>query len=262
MNQKTAVYISNSKEDKALVSRADDIVTLCSVRNKPCFLGFLNERDAYILKEYLSWNSENIYFFGGYNNAKRTFLCCSNYGVDEDDYPIKAVYFKFRTVDKLSHRDFLGSLMALGIDRSCVGDILVGEGYAVCYVKSEIYDFVTSQIFKIGKVGINIIPKEKCNFTFEEKTEELFYTVSSLRLDVIVSAITGLSRNKTNDFIISGKVFVNYQANQNFSHKISQGDILTVRGFGKYIIKELAGETKKGRLRIIIEHFRQECYIC
>lgn len=250
------MFISDSKDDKVLLSRVDDTVSLCSVRNKPCFLGFLNEREAYIIKDYLSWNSENIYFYGGHENAKRTILCCSNFDVSEEEYPIKAVYFKFRTVDKLSHRDFLGALMSLGIERDCVGDIMVGDGYAVCYVKSDIYDFVTSQLFKIGRVGVNIIPKEQCKIAFEEKTEVLTFTVSSLRLDVIVSAITGFSRNKTNTFILSGKVFVNYIENQNFSHKINSGDILTVRGFGKYIIKELVGETKKGRLRIIIEHLR------
>lgn len=250
------MFTSNSKEDCVLFSRADDIIALSSVRGKPCFLGFLNEREAFLLKEYLSWNSDNIHFYGGYDNAKRTMLCCCDYAVDYDDFPVKAVYFKFRTVDKLSHRDFLGALMSLGIERNCIGDILVGEGYAACYVKSEIYDFITSQIFKIGNIGVNIISKEKCNISFEEKTELNTYIVSSMRLDVIVAAVTGLSRSKTNTVILSGKVFVNYCENQNFSALINENDILTIRGYGKFIIKDLAGETKKGRLKIIIEHFR------
>jgi len=250
------VYTSNSKEDKVLLSRVDDVVTLCSVRNKPCFLGFLNEREAYIVKEYLSWNADNTYFYGGYDNAKRVFLCCSNSSVTEEEYPIKVVCFKFRAVDKLSHRDFLGALMSLGLERSCVGDIIVNDGYAVCYVKTEVYDFVTSQLFKIGRVGVKIIPQKDCKITFDEKTEEITVNISSMRLDVIVSAITGFSRSKTNEFILLGKVFVNYSETQNFSYKTEIGDILTLRGFGKYVIKELAGETKKGRLRIIIEHLR------
>lgn len=250
------MFISNSKEDRALLSRADDVVTLSAVRGKPCFLGFLNEREAYILKDYLSWNSENTYFFGGYDNAKRTMLCCCDYDVSVEEYPIKAVYFKFRAVDKLSHRDFLGALMSLGVERSCVGDILVDEGYAVCFVKAEVYEFVTSQIFKIGKVGVSLTTKDKCKISFEEKTEDLSFIISSLRLDVITSSITNLSRSKTNSLILSGKVFVNYQENKNYSYKLTIGDIISIRGYGKYIIKELTGETKKGRLKIIIEHFR------
>ena len=132
------MYTSNSKEDNLFLSRADDVVALSSMRKKPCFFGFLNEMESYILQEYLSWNSENIYFYGGYESAKRVMLCCSENHITEDDFPVKAVYFKYRTADKLSHRDFLGALMSLGIERSCVGDILVGEGYAVCYALKQL----------------------------------------------------------------------------------------------------------------------------
>lgn len=250
------MFISDSKEDKALLSRADDIVSISTVRGRPCFLGFLNEREAYILKNYLSWNSDNITFYGGYDDAKRTVLCCCNHHINKEEFPVKAVYFKYRTVDKLTHRDFLGALMSLGIQRHCVGDILVGDGYCVCYVSSEIYDFVVTQITKIGKVGVTIVKKSDCKVSFKQDICELLYTVSSMRLDVVVAAITGESRTKTASIISSGLVFVNYLENKNFSYKMVIGDILTIRGNGKFIIKEIKGVTKKGRLKLLVEHFR------
>lgn len=248
------MFTSDNKEDKVLFSRADDIVELSSVRNKPCFLGFLNEREEYILRKYLDWNRDDIYFFGGYENSQRKMICCCNYPVENDEFPIKAIYFKYRKVDCLSHRDFLGALISLGIDRSCIGDILVGEGTAVCYVKEEVYDYIVSQISRIGRTGVTIT--DKITVKHEKNNELVEYNVSSVRMDVVVSAITGLSRSRTNEEILSGKVFINYCENKNFSYNLVVGDVLTIRGKGKFIFKEIIGVTKKKRLKILIEQYR------
>lgn len=250
------VFTSDNKEYKTLISRADDVVNLSLLRHKPCFFGFLNEREEYILKNYLFHSPANITFYGGYDGAERKMLCSFEYNIKNSDFPISEVYFEFRKYDKLSHRDFLGSLMALGIERSCVGDIIVNDGCAVCYVKDEVFEYIKLQISKIGRVGVKISSKDKCNISFKKETEEKVFTVSSLRLDVVVAGITGLSREKTASLILSGKVFCNYEENHNVSHKLDFGDILTIRGNGKFIIKRFLGETKKGRLKLLIEHYR------
>ena len=248
-------FISNN-DDKSLISRVENIIELSLTRHKPCFLGFLNERESYIVQNYFSYCSEYIHFFGGYDNAQRTYLCYSENSVSQEEYPIKAIYYQFRKVDKLSHRDLLGALIGLGIERSCIGDIIVCDGYAVCYVKEEIYDFVLNQLDKVGRAGVKVVDEKSCKITYMDNKEELFVTLTSLRLDVIVAALTGLSREKTKDIIMSQKVFTNYVENQNVSYKLNVCDILSTRGKGKYIIKESMGVTKKGRLKILVEHFR------
>ncbi len=249
------MFISD-KEDKKLISRADDAVRLSSLRHSPVFLGFLNEKEQYILKDYLTWYSGELAFWGGYEYSARNIASFCEYEVERCDYPVEAVCFKYRKTDKLSHRDFLGSLMGLGIERSSVGDIIVGEGQAVCYIKSEIADYVKSQIFKIGRVGVTIIPESECSVSYEKNTEELSIIVSSMRLDAVAAALTGLSRGKTSQLILSGRTAVNYSEVKNVSHFLKENDILTIRGSGKYIIKEQSGLTKKGRLKLIVEHYR------
>ncbi|MBQ5398840.1 MAG: hypothetical protein IIU14_05310 [Ruminococcus sp.] len=254
-SSKTAVYTSD-KEDRELLSRVDDAVRLSSLRHSPTFLGFLNEREQYIIKEYFSNSECNLSFFGGYDGSKRNIAAFSEYELDPRDYPLKGVYFKFRKTDKLSHRDFLGALMGLGIERSSVGDIVINEGQAVCFVKSELYDYIVSQILKIGRVGVRIVKADECSLIFEDNIEELSVIVSSMRLDAVAAALTGLSRAKTAQLILSGSVAVNYLEAKNVSCILKENDILSIRKCGKFVIKKQSGLTKKGRLKIIIEHYR------
>jgi RNA-binding protein YlmH len=249
------VYTSDNKEDKLLIAKAFDVVSLSQTRHKPCFMGFLNEREAYILKEQMSAFGYDVIFYGGYDDALRTMMCAYEGDTSEISFPIEPVYFKFRESDQLSHRDFLGALMGIGIERSCVGDIVVNNGCAVCYLKSDIAEFVKSQIFKVGRPGVKITDKKPKNLVIANSFDEKVITVSSMRLDVLVASLTGLSREKTAELIMSGKAFYNYSQTQNVSLKISDG-ILSIRGYGKFIIENQIGFTKKGRIKLLIKHFR------
>ena len=145
--------------------------------------------------------------------------------------------------------------MNLGIERSCIGDIVVNEGKAVCFVKDEIKDYIVSQISKVGRVGVRIVDGISLDIDFTDSIEKLSLIVSSMRLDAIVAAITKLSREKSANTILSGKVLTNYSENKNVSHQLKTDDILTIRGYGKFVIKEQTGFTKKDRLKIVINHY-------
>ncbi|MGN1130649.1 MAG: YlmH/Sll1252 family protein [Ruminococcus sp.] len=218
-------------------------------------MGFLNEREAYIIKNHLNLSETNITFYGGYDNASRTVLCSSIDDIDNDDFPIKPVYFIFRSCDVLSHRDFLGALINLGIERSCIGDIIVNNGCAVVFVKSDVYNYVVSQVSKIGRIGVKIVNSKPNNLAIKQDFEDLQLLVSSMRLDVIVASLTNLSRQRTSEMILSGKVFCNYLQTQNVSHKVIDNDIVSIRGYGKYIVEGQIGLSKKGRIKLSIKHF-------
>ncbi len=247
---------TSDKEDNNLFSRADDALNLSQTRHKPCFLGFLNEREQYIISEKFRFANDRIVFFGGYDNAVRKIMCACDYDVDYEEYPIVKLCYKFRKEDNLSHRDFLGSLMGLGIERSCIGDIIVGEKFAAVFVKAEVGEYIKSQLIKIGRTGVRLVSDNECELSYEPETEVLNLIVTSMRLDAVVAAITKLSRAKSADLIFSGKVFINYSENKSTSYFLKPDDILTVRGNGKFIIKEQFSTTKKGRLKIIILHYR------
>lgn len=247
------MYISD--KDKLFCSKIDDAAELCLKRQKPYFFSFMSERKQYIADNYLkSICFQNYSFFGGYENSERKIL--GLFYDDTVDFPVSAVEFAYRKCDKLSHRDFLGALMSLGIERETVGDILVEDGRCVVFVKSEIKNYIVSQIYKIGRVGVRICEADINNLPQGRGIEELGYTVSSMRLDNIVAAITGFSREKTKSQILSGTVCLNYSETRNISQNVCQDDCITVRGKGKFIIKAVVGYTKKQRIKISIIHFR------
>ena len=135
-------------EDKLVVSKAKDTVYLSEKRYSPAFYGFLNEHESSLIKNCV-FISEDCLFWGGYDNAKRVIFgsgVCST-----DEFPISALCFRYKSEYELSHRDFLGSLMALGIERSTIGDIIVNDGQAIVFVKDDIVSFI-KQVYPDAKL--------------------------------------------------------------------------------------------------------------
>ena len=214
-------------------------------------------KQALAARHLISLHFETYRFFGGYEGSERSVLGLWFYEEPEDaQFPVSALEITFRNADKLTHRDFLGALMSLGIERETVGDILVEDGRCIVFVKSEIRDYITSQLFKIGSAGVRIREAEPTALPKGRGEEELVCVVPSLRLDAVVAALTGLSREKTKTLILSGKVACNFEPCDNVSRAVKEGDSLSIRGKGKYKIDGVIGETKKHRIRISIIHYR------
>ncbi len=250
--------MSTSDQGELLRRKLDDAAFLCEKRGKPYFFPFLSEGEQLSCERYLkSRGFAGFTFFGGYENAERRMLGLSAFEeIGEEAFPISALEFRFRPADKLTHRDFLGSLMALGLERDTVGDILVEDGRCVVFVKSDIRDYVASQITKIGRAGVRILDASPDRLPEGRGFEELTVIVSSERLDAVVAAVSGLSREKTKNLILSGLVSLNFEQCTNISRAVSGGDTLTVRGRGKYKINGVTGETKKHRIKLSIIHYR------
>ncbi len=244
-----------SDNDPLFLSKLDDGIYLCEKRQKPYFFSFLTEREQAIAQRHLaSRGFKNYFFFGGYENAERKVL--GLFYEEKTDFPVCALSFSFRKSDKLTHRDFLGALMSLGMERETVGDILVEDGRCVTFVKEEVKSYITSQLFKVGNVGVKISEAEPDDLPKGRGFDTKDHTVSSLRLDAVVAAVTGLSREKTKQLVLSGSVAHNHLICQNVSQTICAGDTVTVRGRGKFVISGVLGETKKHRIRISIIHYR------
>lgn len=246
-----------SDDDKQLVAQLNDGIELCLTRQKPYFMPFMSERkQAVLFSELKKAYFDNYLFFGGYGNSERKMLGLFFDEPCEDCFPISAVEFSFRKCDKLTHRDFLGALMSLGIERETVGDILVEDGRAVVFVKTELSDYIMSQISKVGRVGVKVddadLSKLPQGRGFEEKT----YIVSSLRLDNIVAAVCRLSREKTRTVIMADSVCVNFEETKNVSLNLKEDDVFTIRGKGKFVLKSILGTTGKGRIRISVIHYK------
>lgn len=240
-------------EDKLIISKAKDTIYLSQKRFSPCYYGFLNEHQAQLIKDRIP-HLEDCVFWGGFDDAQRVIFGSNTQ--NKADFPIVAIKFTYKKEFKLNHRDFLGALMAVGIDRTTVGDILTFEGYSIVFVKSEIAQYVLREVSKIGRVGISSSVQDIDEINFVSDFEIIDLTVSSLRLDVLVSALCNLSREKSQSLIKADFVSVNHRITDNVSANLKVGDVITIRKYGKFVFTEEKGFSKKGKFRISVKHFR------
>ena len=238
-------------DDSLLVRKAEDTLLLADKRGIPCFLGFLNEHQARLLYDCVK--NRRISFFGGYDGALRVMMGAD---AENDDFPISMIRFDYRDEDSLTHRDFLGSLLGLGLEREVIGDILVFKGYAYVFVRSENAEFIASQANKIGRTKVKAVIASYDDFTYEQQFDFLTFTLASLRLDVFVSALCSLSRDKASKLIKSELVSVNHYMIANNSRILAPGDVITVRKYGKFVFEEDTGFSKKGKHRVLVKHYK------
>ncbi len=250
--------LQNSDADQVLLARVSDMKQSAQQGYSCRKTAFLDEHQCAILKGSLKQNDGyNYRFFGGYEGATRTRLVItSDYIECEDEFfEICAVTFTYREQDNLTHRDFLGSLMALGIKRETVGDIVVLGGKAVVFVSDKILTPVL-EIKKIGRVGVLVTQGIPTDFAVKQEFEEISGSVSSLRLDCIVAFACRLSREKASALIKSATVFLNHIEQLSISKNVSPGDVFSVRGYGKFMLTHEITQTKKGRYFIRINKFK------
>lgn len=240
-------------EDKLVISKAKDTVYLSEKRFSPAFYGFLNEHESTLIQNAVHLD-DSCMFWGGYDNAKRVVFGSGVKSTDE--FPISALCFKYKSDYELSHRDFLGSLMSLQIDRSTIGDIIVNNGQAIVFVKNDIAPFIKQEVRKIGRVGVRITDYGLSDFTYEDDFDEMSFTISSLRLDVFVSALCKISRDKACKLIESELVTINHQVQTSNSKTLCVSDVVTIRKYGKFVFAENNGFSKKGKIKVLVKHFR------
>ncbi len=242
-------------QSSVFLARIDDAIDVSSKSQKPKFIGFLSKEEKILAEKYLDNRNVKYTFFGGYNDAERQFLCCQPECVDNITFPIDALTFIYRTNDTLKHRDFLGSLMALGIKRESIGDILVEVGRAVVFLNTDISEYVFQNISKIGRVGVKILKDFSLPLPLQDTMKEFSLTIASLRLDCVVSACAGVARNKAVELIENGLVSVNSIICQKVTKTIDNGDVLAVRTKGKFQICSCNNLSKKQRIILIYKTY-------
>ena len=176
----------------------------------------------------------------------------------EEPFPIVCIHIRpllAKFADKLSHRDFLGSLMNLGIDRSTLGDIVVGEKECYLYCLESIADFICENLTKIKHTNVKCERVEDGKEIPREEPAEKSILVSSERLDGVISKVYQMSRSDALEYFRAKRVFVNGRLCENNSRTLKSGDVVNVRGYGKFVYAGVAYETKKGKLNVTVRIF-------
>ncbi len=247
-------------EERLLFARALDQAIFAIRRRQPAFTDFMDRAKCARFQERLQGIRElHILCYGGTEDCERQQMGFSLEPLTAEAFPIKIVKIrrkskKFGQAD-LSHRDYLGSILGLGIDRGKVGDILVAEDSAVCFVAEEISPYITAVLEQVSKTAVVAEETEQAEDIPMRQTEERRLTVASLRLDAVMSEAFHLSRGKTQALIAAEKAQVNWSIATSTSHLLKEGDLVSLRGFGRFRIKSIGGKTKEDRIGLVIEKY-------
>ena len=155
----------------------------------------------------------------------------------------------------MSHRDYLGSILNLGIERGMIGDILITDSEAIVFVKMQMQEFLTENITRIRHTSVLATIDELTDFHYSPRYEEIKGTVASVRLDSLLSVAVSSSRSKLSGLIEGGKVFVNGRLITSNAYQVKEHDIISVRGMGKFEFIETLAFTKKKRICVLIHKY-------
>ncbi len=251
-------------ETELLLSLIDDKLRKCEDGYMLTHTSFLSPGERSAAMAHVRSRYPNHVFWGGYPDAERTVLFLlpeymekENFLLEEEDNPLCVVRCRTTSSRPLTHRDYLGSLLGLGLERDVIGDILVHENGADIIASKSISDYLLANFTKAASASLKVSVDTIQNLEAPKITTELIReSVASLRLDNMLSAVFNVSRGDASDAIARGMVFVNDTEAAKPDARINEGDKLVLRGKGKAYFRELGGTTRKGRLSVLFEIYK------
>ena len=264
---------------RLILSRLDDLVKK-SGRGEAAVSPYLTPREAKYARIHLSsrLGVGTAVLWGGYPEAERVRVvilpdyteglvdpaalasdpaaALTDAGLDDSAETVRGavcpVLVKGSGFRELSHRDYLGSVLGLGLERDAIGDILMPDAHsAILLTDTRVGDFLTTQMEKVATdtVRVSRLP-EGTALTGTRRLQPITDTVASKRLDCVVAALCNLSREKAQMAVKSGLVELDYEAVEDCSATVDAPAVISVRGFGKFAVHSFDGTTRKGRIRL------------
>ena len=238
-----------------------DLARQAESRSMYTFSGFLGlaEQDTYVrMAPELSFIGHTLY--GGSEAAERQIAV---FGSEADfgyppEYPIAVLSVTpaaEKYAEALTHRDYLGAILSLGIERELIGDIIIRDKHAWFYALDSIADFLADSLTSVKHTTvvcrreIGLVPE------LAPILETLSVNVASERIDAVISALTGLSRNHVGELFTKERVTLNGRIILKESTALKEGDVLSARGFGKYIYDGITGRSRKDRLYVSLRKY-------
>jgi len=260
-NRKLTLEMAANTEDWILIARLLDIIESVKRFSDSLVTDFYDPYRQQMLSPVLTRSPEISFLWtGGYEQAeRRRLLICPEYmdpKEQDGQLGVLSVTGNFR-FQKLTHRDFLGAVLGLGIKREKVGDlIIVPEGCQVV-VDRTVAGYIARNLTKVHRSGVQVQEVgPECILLPREDVKEVLATVPSMRLDAVAAAGYGVSRSKMVDEIRAEKVRVNWLIVTDCSRRVEEGDKIAVRGRGRVEVAGIKGSTKKGRVSLVLRRYR------
>lgn len=250
------------EETRLILARALDKLETAERRGVPAHTPFLSPAQRAAVEGLINASGHPRHLFaGGYEGAERTICVFLPDWLEEEDWPagehpLAALQLTAPAGAKLTHRDWLGSILGLGLTREKLGDLLVSENQCQAIVLSETAEIVRSQLDKVGRYPVKAAPLALEELTVPERTVKLIRdTFATLRLDAVAASAFSLPRSKAAALITSGRVSLNHVECTKPDRLVNEGDIITCRGSGKCVVKCINGQSKKGRIMAELERY-------
>lgn len=260
MNRSNIDKIARNPEDKVLLAKVWDKIHGGIGKNRIANTCFLTLRELDMTR-YLFGDTEGLVSFGGYPEAERQMLVYLPEYLDEtalmsEDSPIVCLRASFYVGDNPSHRDFLGALLGAGIARETIGDICVGKDSCDFFVTAEIAPYVLQNFTGAGRTKLHLepIPLSQVQIA-EPETKQIKDTLASLRLDSVIATGFRIGRSLAAQHIAAGKVTVDGLPCEKPDKLVEEGAKISLRGLGKIKLTAVNGQTKKGRISVVIDRY-------
>lgn len=246
--------------NKILLSKTKDLFRLCEKYSTERFSAFMDGGELAFIEDNVTFPyGFNIMLFGGHPDSEKKMLGVFPEWTDpqEELFPITVLRIESSFMGGITHRDYLGSILGLGLEVNKIGDILVdSDKSAYCFVCSDIAEYIQSNLKKIGPRGVSVkqIPLSEVS-NVKRNYQRMNLVCASLRTDAVVGAITKLSRQKAADLIAGGKVKINHRVTESNASPLKEDDLISIRGFGRFILRGEGAKTRKDRIHISVDKY-------
>lgn len=246
-------------DEKLLISKTEDLFRLCDKYASARFSDFLDGSELRTIRDNVVIPFDyNVMFFGGFGDAEKKIMGVFPQWSEPDtgEFPIICLKVIGGYTRKLTHRDYLGTVMSLGIAPQKLGDIVVYDDFAYVLLHNDVAEYVSDNLHKIGNQGVKV---ELIDNPDVIKIERRYKTIGAVcaapRLDAVVGAAANISRAQSAALINAGKVKLNHRETQKVAETVREGDLLSIRGYGRFLVHSFDGETRKMRLHITLKQY-------
>lgn len=247
-------FATVNEEEKLLIARILDAARLADKRNCPVYTDFLSPAQQNIAAKTAK-TVDNLSFelWGGYKNAERKMGVFIPKRFEKAEFPIKILAFKTRGEYPV-HPEILGALTGLGIRREKVGDILTSVQPPKLLCDTAVVPFLLENFTKAGRKSFRLEESDLGEIP-EAEYEEITFTVASLRLDCVAAEGFGMARNKIAELIKKGGANLNWTETNSPSASVEQGDIISLRGYGRIVVAQIGGISRKDRIFVTVKKY-------
>lgn len=241
---------------RVLTAHWKDLARRAYRDDRPVITDFLPSEDVPLADGIAARAGVHVFSWGGTENATRVMLSFSPFPVERAAYPLVCLTVSAGSSASISHRDVLGAVLALNLERDTIGDILIAPDHTQIFVCRGVAGVLLRDLRQVGSVRVSISDDRSPDIDAKTLFVPLKGTIASLRADTLVAFVTKQSRENAVILLRQGRVVRRHINVETPASPVQAGDVFSIRGYGKFRLEQVDGVTRKGRLHITVLQYR------